>query len=78
MYFMIENGATFVSSLTIVSICFEGYYAISNPPKARDMFKKKRALYVILIIWLIGASISIPNWFITDLYTTQCDLKMYV
>ena len=73
---MVENGATFVSSLTIASICFEGYYAISNPQKARNMFNKKRTIFVLFIIWVIGVSISIPYWFITLQFNSQCDLEI--
>jgi hypothetical protein len=36
IYYFIENGITFISSLTIIAISFERYYAISRPLKVRN------------------------------------------
>lgn len=63
----IEICVAHVSILTILAISFERYYAICRPLVAGYKCTKRRALLIIVIIWLIAIGSTLPMLSITQL-----------
>ena len=63
----VEICVAHVSILTILAISFERYYAICRPLVAGYKCTKRRALLIIIIIWLIAILSTLPMLSITEL-----------
>lgn len=59
------------SILTIIGITFERYYAICKPLKAGYKCTRKRALLIILVIWIIAVTSTTPMLSITELQEVE-------
>ena len=59
------------SILTILAISFERYYAICRPLHAGYKCTKRRALVIILIIWILALLSTLPMLSITQLSTAE-------
>lgn len=63
----VEMCVAHVSILTILAISFERYYAICRPLVAGYKCTKRRALLIIIVIWLIAIVSTLPMLSITEL-----------
>ncbi|RWS08218.1 growth hormone secretagogue receptor type 1-like protein [Dinothrombium tinctorium] len=55
------------SSLTILAISFERYYAICKPLKAGYKCTRMRALIIIKLVWIVAVLVTAPMLVITEL-----------
>ncbi|CAF0870888.1 unnamed protein product [Brachionus calyciflorus] len=78
MYYFIEYCVTSVSSLTIIFISLERYFAISKPLSVKILFNEKNSLITIILIWLVAICVSSPFLLMTEFYQNpdQCQLNM--
>ena len=61
------------STLLVVSMTFDRFYSILMPLKAASFNTVKRAKLTILCIYLFGFSFNIPQAFLVDSQTYQCN-----
>lgn len=66
----IEICVAHASILTILAISFERFYAICRPLQAGYKCTKRRAFVIILLIWIIALSSTLPMIWITELQVT--------
>lgn len=65
---LIKDTCTFVSVLTIVAFSIERFLAICYPLHVHVMCGLKRAVRIIIVIWIISIICALPFGFYTSIY----------
>ncbi|ELU04429.1 hypothetical protein CAPTEDRAFT_63132, partial [Capitella teleta] len=71
----LEHSVSHTSSLTILAISFERYYAICSPLEVLYSCTKRRSLIIISVVWVCGLASALPMIFFT--FTVEAAHSMY-
>ncbi|XP_035705776.1 thyrotropin-releasing hormone receptor [Folsomia candida] len=80
---LLEAVVANASVLTVLSLCFERYYAICRPLRANYICTKSRAVCISVAAWVFASFITSPMIFMTsysegvnerDQWTARCDV----
>ncbi|XP_059483582.1 neuromedin-U receptor 2-like [Neocloeon triangulifer] len=71
LQFVMLYTAGRVSVLAIIVVSIERYIAVCHPLRAHTFSGKTRAMWIIALIWIISAVVTIPGGFATTLYTFE-------
>lgn len=60
MQHFVENALVAVSSLTLISIAVERFFAVSQPLQAKSIIKKKTIIFVLIALWIVSICSAAP------------------